>query len=309
MESTVYDVIIIGSGPGGMTAALYAARANLKVMLLEKGAPGGKMLTTAEIENWPGIIQVSGMQLAMDMYKQATEIGAQYAMGDVVDVVVNGEFRDVVLSDGTIHKTKTVIIATGTKERLLPAKGLVEAIGRGVSFCATCDGAFFKGKDVVVVGGGNSAIEESYHLSKLVNKITILVRKDHLRAEKILQTKLENCNNVEIKYHTELHEVCTDNGKVSGVQVLNNETQEITNLEAQGVFIYVGADPVSNMVTNLGILDEVGNIITDENMVTSVKGVYAIGDVRKKYLRQIVTATNDGAIAAQHLQAYLAKFE
>lgn len=309
MEQTIYDVIIIGSGPAGMMAATYTARANLKVLLLEKGAPGGKMMTTAEIENWPGVQMITGMQLSQDMYKQATALGAQYAMGDVKQVRINGDVREVVLTNETVYTGKTVLIATGTKERSLPAPGIKENLGRGVSFCAICDGAFFRGKDVVVVGGGNSAIEESYHLSKLVNKVTILVRKDYLRAEKLLQKKIESCDNIEILYNTEIVEVESENNKVSRIITIQNQTNETSSIEASGVFIYVGADPVSSMFQDLDICDEAGYIITDENMQTKIPGVYAIGDVRQKFLRQIVTATGDGAIAAQHLQNYLAHVE
>lgn len=309
MEQTIYDVVIIGSGPAGMMAATYTARANLSVLLLEKGAPGGKMMTTAEIENWPGAQMITGMQLSQDMYKQATALGATYAMGDVAEIRVVGNIREVVLTNGTVHNAKTVLIATGTKERSLPAPGVNENIGRGVSFCAICDGAFFRGKDVVVVGGGNSAIEESYHLAKLVNKVTILVRKDHLRAEKLLQKKLEACENIEILFNTEIVEVESENNKVSRIITVQNQTNEKATIEAAGVFIYVGADPVSQMFKALDICDEAGYIVTDENMQTKIPGIYAIGDVRQKFLRQIVTATGDGAIAAQHLQGYLAHSE
>lgn len=306
---TVYDVIIIGAGPAGMMAATYSARANLSVLLLEKGAPGGKMMTTAEIENWPGAAMVTGFQLSQDMYKQATAMGANYAMGDVKQVRVSGNVREVVLTNDTIYKGRTVLIATGTKERSLPAPGVKENLGRGVSFCAICDGAFFRGKDVVVIGGGNSAIEESYHLAKLVNKVTVLVRKDYLRAEKLLQKKLEACDNVEILYNTEIVEIESADNKVSRVITIQNQTNETKAIDVSGVFIYVGSDPVSSMFADLGICDDAGYIVTDENMQTAIPGIYAIGDVRQKFLRQIVTATGDGAIAAQHLQSYLAHTE
>lgn len=305
MEQTIYDVIIIGSGPGGMMTATYAGRANLNVLLLEKGAPGGKMLTTAEIENWPGIDMVTGMQLSQNMYQQAMAFGINYAMGDVKEVRVNGALREAVLTDGTVYAAKTIVVATGTREKSLPAPGVNENIGRGVSFCAICDGAFFRGKDVVVVGGGNSAIEESYHLAKLVNKVTLLVRKDYLRAEKLLQKKLAECDNVEILFHTELVEVKAENNKVSQIVTVNNQTNEQSVIDASGLFIYIGANPITPEFKDLTICDEQGYIITDENMQTSVPGIYAIGDVRQKFLRQIVTATGDGAIAAQHLQSYL----
>lgn len=305
METTIYDVIIVGSGPAGMMAATYAARANLSVLLIEKGAPGGKMMTTADIENWPGTVQISGMQLSQDMFKQATTFGATYQYGDVQAVRVNGDLREVVLTNETVFTGKTVVLATGTREKSLPAPGVNENIGRGVSFCAICDGAFFRGKDVVVIGGGNSAIEEAHHLAKLVNKVTILVRKDHLRAEKILQKKIEETENVEILFNTELVEVKTTDNKVSEIVTVNNVTQGQSSLSAEGLFIYIGANPVTSMFADLGICDDEGYIVTDENMQTKIPGIYAIGDVRQKFLRQIVTATGDGAIAAQHLQSYI----
>lgn len=305
MEQMIYDVIIIGAGPGGMMAATYASRANLSVLLLERGAPGGKMMTTAEIENWPGVEMITGMQLSQNMHKQATAFGATYAYGDVAEIKTTEAVKEVVLTNGTVHTGKTVIIATGTREKSLPAPGVNENVGRGVSFCAICDGAFFRGKDVVVIGGGNSAIEESHHLAKLVNKVTILVRKDHLRAEKILQEKILNCENIEIQYHTELVEVKTKDQKVAEIITVNNQTNEQGSIQAEGLFIYIGANPMTDNFKNLDICDEEGYIVTDENMQTKIPGIYAIGDVRQKFLRQIVTATGDGAIAAQHIQSYL----
>lgn len=297
MERQV-DLVVIGAGPAGLTAALYASRAGLKTMILESGAPGGKLVKTHQISNYPGVKTLAGTDLAMSMLEQATSFGAMYEYGDVEKVDAD---KKVYLSDGTVVEAKAVIVATGTKERLLNIPGEKENIGRGVSFCAVCDGAFFKDKDVVVIGGGNSALEESLYLTTFAKSVTIVIRRDVFRAEKQIQEQIEANEKIHIIKKHIPKEILSENGKVSGILLENVDTKETMTLNCQGIFPYVGQDPMSQCLESLDVLDERGYVLVDKNMETKVKGIYAAGDVLQKDLRQVVTATNDGAIAAQHI--------
>lgn len=297
MERQV-DLVVIGAGPAGLTAALYASRAGLKTMILESGAPGGKLVKTHQISNYPGVKTLAGTDLAMSMLEQATSFGAMYEYGDVKKIDAD---KKVYLSDGTVVEAKAVIVATGTKERLLNIPGEKENIGRGVSFCAVCDGAFFKDKDVVVIGGGNSALEESLYLTTFAKSVTIVIRRDVFRAEKQIQEQIEANEKIHIIKKHIPKEILSENGKVSGILLENVDTKETMTLNCQGIFPYVGQDPMSQCLESLDVLDERGYVLVDKNMETKVKGIYAAGDVLQKDLRQVVTATNDGAIAAQHI--------
>lgn len=297
MERQV-DLVVIGAGPAGLTAALYASRAGLKTMILESGAPGGKLVKTHQISNYPGVKTLAGTDLAMSMLEQATSFGAMYEYGDIEKVDAD---KKVYLSDGTVVEAKAVIVATGTKERLLNIPGEKENIGRGVSFCAVCDGAFFKDKDVVVIGGGNSALEESLYLTTFAKSVTIVIRRDVFRAEKQIQEQIEANEKIHIIKKHIPKEILSENGKVSGILLENVDTKETMTLNCQGIFPYVGQDPMSQCLAGLDVLDERGYVLVDKNMETKVKGIYAAGDVLQKDLRQVVTATNDGAIAAQHI--------
>lgn len=292
-----YDLVIIGAGPAGMAASVYGSRAGLKTLLLDNGAPGGKLIKTHKISNYPGVKELSGVELATSMFEQSTSFGAEYAYGDVEKVDAN---KKVTLSDGTIIEAKAVIVATGTKERLLHIPGEQENIGRGVSFCAVCDGAFFKNKDVVVIGGGNSALEESLFLTQFANKVTIVIRRDVFRAEKKIQEQIQANDKIEVIVKHIPKEILAENGKVSGIVFENVETKEPMTLSCQGIFPYVGQDPNTVCLEGLGVLDEKGYVIVDDSRQTKIPGLYAAGDVIQKELRQVVTATNDGAIAAQH---------
>ncbi|TLG77383.1 thioredoxin-disulfide reductase [Culicoidibacter larvae] len=305
----IYDVIIIGAGPAGMTAAVYASRAELKTLILEAGAPGGKMLKTMEIGNWPGIVEAKGPQLAMEMYKHSTAFGAKFDMGDVERIDLDGDIKVVKLANGKEFRAKTVIYATGTKERTLHIPGREKMEGRGISYCAICDGAFFRNRDVVVVGGGNSALEESLHLTSLVNKVYLIQIMDSFNAEKITVDKVMANDKIEIHMESEVIEVLERENKMGGVLVRNNKTGDVDEIMADGMFIYIGADPVTAPIAHLGITDEHGYILVNDKMETSVPGIYGAGDVNSKVLRQIVTAVNDGAIAAQEALAYIQKSE
>ncbi|MGM9913225.1 thioredoxin-disulfide reductase [Floccifex sp.] len=292
-----YDLVIVGAGPAGCTASLYASRAGLSTLLLDNGAPGGKLIKTFEIANYPGTGVLSGVDLAMKMFEQATAFGATYEYGDVAEITKD---KVVKLSDGQEIQAKAVLIATGTKERLLNIPGEKENIGRGVSFCAVCDGAFFKDKDVVVIGGGNSALEESMYLTKFAN-VTIVIRRDVFRAEKQIQEQVEANDKIKIITKHIPKEIVSENGKVSGIVLENVDTHETQTIPCSGIFPYVGQDPMTQSLKDLGVCDERGYVIVDKNMETCIPGIYAAGDVIQKDLRQVVTATNDGAIAAQHI--------
>ncbi|MGT2771550.1 thioredoxin-disulfide reductase [Streptococcus marimammalium] len=300
----MYDLIVIGAGPAGITAALYAARSNLKVATIEQGAPGGQMNNTADIENYPGFELISGPELSMKMYEPLAKMGVENIYGIVTSIEDKGSYK-IVKTDDNIYETKTVIIATGAKHRLLGAPGEDTFSSRGVSYCAICDGAFFRDQDLLVVGGGDSAVEESIFLARLAKSVTIVHRRDELRAQKVLQERAFTNDKIKFIWDTVVKEIKGDNVKVKSVVFENVKTKEITEQEFGGVFIYVGLIPVSSIVSNLGITDESGWIITDENMKTKIPGIFAVGDVRQKSFRQITTSVADGAIAAQNVYQYV----
>lgn len=300
----MYDTLIIGSGPAGMTAALYAARSNLKVGIIEQGAPGGQMNNTSEIENYPGYEHISGPELSMKMYEPLEKFNVEHIYGIVQSIENDGLIKRVVTEDETFE-AKTVILATGAKYRLLDVPGEEEYTSRGVSYCAVCDGAFFRNQDLLVVGGGDSAVEEAIYLTQFAKSVTIIHRRDELRAQKILQDRAFANEKIKFIWDSVVKEIKGGDVKVSGVTVENVKTGEISGHEFGGIFIYVGMNPVSNMVTGLGITDEAGWILTNNKMETSQSGIYAIGDVRQKDLRQIATAVGEGAIAGQGVYHYI----
>lgn len=304
-EEKKYDVIIIGAGPGGMTTALYASRANLKVVMLDRGAYGGNLNNTASIVNYSGFKDVQGPELAEKMYQGATQFGAEYAYGTVTKVEVDGANKKVTTDMGETYVAPVVVIGTGSDHRKLGVPGEEEFGGRGVSYCAVCDGAFFKGKHLVVVGGGDSAVEEGLYLTQLASKVTVLVRRCELRAQPMLQDEAKKNPKMEFVFNTSVTEIMGDDVKVTGVITHNNETGEDGELAADGVFIYVGNIPLTKPFADLGILDDQGWVKTDTVMRTSIPGIYAIGDVRETPLRQIATAVGDGAIAGQQVYQYI----
>ena len=299
-----YAVIVIGAGPGGMTGALYASRANLSVLMLDRGIYGGQMNNTAAIENYPGFKSVLGPDLAKDMYEGSTQFGAEYAYGSVTAIEDHGDHKIVKTDDGD-YETKAVIVATGSEYKKLGVPGEDKFGGRGVSYCAVCDGAFFKNREVVVIGGGDSAVEEGLYLAGLASKVTIIHRRDQLRAQKILQDRAFANDKIEFVWNTNVTEILGDDMKVTGVATKNNQTGETGEIAASGVFIYVGTLPMTDAFTDLGITDDAGWIKTNDHMATAVPGIFAIGDVRQKDLRQITTAVGDGGIAGQAVFSYL----
>ncbi len=298
----IYDVIICGGGPAGLTAAIYTTRANLKTLIIEASMPGGKLSKTFKIENYPGIETIMGADLAMQMMSHSMKFGAELEMGEIVKI----ENKEVFLSDGRSFKAKAVIVATGTNERQLQVKDADKYTGRGISYCAVCDGAFYKDKDVVVIGGGNSALEEALYLTELVSKITIVIRRDVFRAEESIVDKIKNNPKIEIVTKSVPHELITEENTVKGLTVRNVETGELRDIPCSGIFPYIGADPATSFLPE-SILNENGYIKAKEDMSTDIDGIFAAGDVIVKNLRQVVTACGDGAVAANSVIKYLQK--
>jgi thioredoxin reductase (NADPH) len=306
-EQELYDVIIVGAGPAGMTAAVYTSRANMSTLLLDRGQPGGQMNNTEDVENYPGYDHILGPDLSIKMFEHAQKFGAKYAYGNVTRVEDGDPYKKVIVGDKE-YLAKAVIVATGTKYRKLGIPGEEKLSGRGVSWCAVCDGAFFKDKELVVVGGGDSAVEEAGFLTKFASKVTIVHRRDQLRAQPILQQRAFDNPKIDFIWHHTVEAILGED-KVTGVRLKNTQTGEEHDFPCDGVFIYIGMDPISDIVKDLGILNENGYIVTDEEMKTKVEGIFAAGDVREKTLRQIVTATGDGSIAAISAQHYVEELE
>ena len=301
-----YDMIIVGGGAAGLTAAIYARRAGLKVLVLEAFAPGGKLIKTFEIENWPGLRKASGSQLAYDIYEQAMALGTTYLYEKAVQIENAAEkIKTVVCESGKRFNAPAVIIATGTVERTLGIPGEQEMIGRGISFCAVCDAAFYRNKPVVIVGAGNSAFEESLYLAEFASHVTILARSDRYAAEAISQKKVFANDKITVLPFRTSQEVIIANNRVAGMRVLNTTTNTEEIISARGIFPYIGADPVTGFVQQLGITNDHGYLQVQGDMSTAISGIYGAGDVCAKVLRQVVTATNDGAIAAQSALKYL----
>mgnify|MGYP000879756506 FL=1 len=299
----MYDTIIIGAGPAGMTAALYAARSNLKVALIEGGLPGGQMNNTSDIENYPGYANISGPELAEKMFEPLENLGVEHLYGFVENIEDHGDIKKVITDDEEFE-TRTVIVATGSKHRLLGVPGEEELNSRGVSYCAVCDGAFFRDQDLLVVGGGDSAVEEAIFLTQFAKSVTIVHRRDELRAQKVLQDRAFANEKINFIWDSVVKEIKGEN-RVESIVIENVKTNQVTEHAFGGVFIYVGLDPVSEFTKDLQIQDESGWIVTDDHMKTSVAGVFAVGDVRQKDLRQVTTAVGDGAIAGQEAYKYI----
>ncbi|MFD2171948.1 thioredoxin-disulfide reductase [Tumebacillus lipolyticus] len=305
---TLYDVIIIGGGPAGMAAGLYAGRANLKVAMIERGMPGGQAATTHLIENYPGVESVDGPSLSMTMHKQAEDFGTEMITAEVERIEdADKKIKKVLTSRGEFL-TKTIILATGAEPRKLGAPGEEELRGRGVSYCATCDGAFFREKELVVVGGGDSAVEEGIYLTRHASKVTIIHRRDSLRAQKILQDRAFKNEKISFIWDTVVESI-EGEGKVQKLKIKNTKTGETGEYAADGVFIYVGMVPNTKFFSDLPILNEAGYVLTNSKMETKIPGIFAAGDGRETVLRQVVTATADGAVAAFYAGHYVEMWE
>ena len=302
----VYDMVIIGGGPGGYTAALYAARAGLKTVVLEKLSAGGQMALTSQIDNYPGFPEgVDGFTLAEQMQQGAERFGAESELTEVYSVDLKADPKVIETDEGTFYG-KTVVIATGAGPRELGVAGEKELTGRGVNYCAHCDGMFYKGKTVVVVGGGNSAAADAMYLSRLCEKVIVVHRRDTLRATKVYHEPLMEAENVEFRWNSTVSKLLSS-GKVTGVVLTDVNTGEETEVPCDGVFVSIGRKPATALVAQQLELDQGGYIVADETTKTNIPGVYAVGDVRTKELRQIVTAVADGAAAAHAAEQYLAE--
>lgn len=297
-SSELYDLIIVGGGPAGLSAGIYAMRAALKTVLVELGVHGGQMAMSDEVENYPGFIHISGAELSMKFSEHAQSYGLETLSEEVTAVEPGLDYHTVRLGDGRELKTLSVIIATGGSPRKLGVPGENEYYGKGVSYCAVCDGFFFRGKTVVVVGGGDSAVEESLYLSKIVKKVYLVHRRDSLRAGMILQKRLMKEPNVEIVWDTVLNEIKADEGGVNAVLMENLKTGEQRLLDTDGVFIFIGFNPNNSLVPAGTKMNADGYVVTDDTCATQDPGVYVVGDLREKYARQIVVSASDGCIAA-----------
>jgi len=299
-----YDVIVIGAGPGGLTAALYASRANLSVLILDRGLYGGQMNNTDAIDNYPGFTEIKGPELGEKMYNSVMKFGSEFEYGDVQSVTIDGDNK-VVKTDTGEYSAPALIIATGADHRHLNVPGEEEYSGKGVSYCAVCDAAFFKDEDIAVIGGGDSAIEEGIYLAQSAKSVTVIHRRDQLRAQPTLQKRAFANDKINFIWNGITESIDGDGQRVTGVTYKDKETGEEKQLATRGVFIYVGVIPQTAPFKELGITDEQGWIPTDDHMRTKVDGIFALGDVRAKDLRQIANAVGDGSIAGQAAYNYL----
>ena len=305
MNARLYDMVIIGGGPGGYTAALYAARAGLRVVVLEKLSAGGQMALTQEIDNYPGFEDgIDGFELGEKMQNQAQRFGAETEYAEVTALDLAADPKVIETSEGTFYG-KTVVIATGANPRELGLAGERELVGRGLAYCAACDGMTVRGKTAVVVGGGNSAAEDALLLSRIAQKVILVHRRDTLRATKVYHEPLEKAENVEFRWNTAVEELLSEK-KLTGLRLRDLKTGAVSDLACDGVFVSIGRTPVTELVRGQLALDAGGYIVADETTATSLPGGYAVGDVRTKLLRQVVTAVSDGAVAVHLAEEYLA---
>jgi len=306
--NTPYDIVIIGGGPAGLTAGIYASRARMKTLLMEKAFCGGQVLITDKVENFPGFPEgISGPDLADTMVKQAARFGLEIKTTEAKGVTLKkGGVFGVRLGESEEIQSLSLIIATGARWNMLGVPGEEEFKGRGVSYCATCDGPLFKGKEVVVVGGGDTALEDALFLAKFARKVTIVHRRDRLRAAKILQERASANDTIRLRFNSVACGIIGEN-VVKGVRVKDVKTGDEDVLKCDGVFVLIGITPNSNIIKDIVRLDEKGYIVTDCDMMTSKSGIFACGDVIRKVLRQIVTATGEGATAAFSAEQYVAR--
>ena len=292
----LYVVIIIGAGISGMTSAIYLKRYNLKILLLEKEIPGGQITKASTIENYPGIIKISGTEFSSSLLNQLNNLGIKVNYEEVINIKDENNIKKVETKSNK-YQTKKIIIATGRKPKSLNI-GEEKYIGKGISYCATCDGMFYKNQNVIVIGGGNSALEESIYLSNICKHVTIINRSNKLKADEYLKQQVENIKNIEIIYNDEIELIKSQEDKITGIKTKNNK-----HLECSAIFIYIGLIP--NIIDIKNLNQENGYIIVDKNEQTNIKGIYAVGDVIKKELYQLITAASEGAIAANHIKKEL----
>ncbi len=295
----MFDIIVIGMGISGITAGIYAKRSNLNVLLLDKSAPGGLLNNIDMISNYPGFSDIKGVDLAFNLFEQVQNVGVPYKLENVTSLEKQ-DTKFIVTTDNSKYEAKNIILATGTRPKFLGLDNEKDLLGRGLSTCAVCDGTFYKGKDVCVVGNGNSALQESLYLSKIVNKIYLLNRKDTFKGEDYLIDKVKSTPNIEIVSNVSIKEYNETDGKIESVILSNDE-----EIKCSGVFIYIGYKANTDLVNNFNITNEDGRVIVDNNMETSVKGLFATGDVNDKSPYQLISAANDGMIAAMYIDKHI----
>lgn len=295
----MFDIIVIGMGISGITAGIYAKRSNLNVLLLDKSAPGGLLNNIDMISNYPGFSDIKGVDLAFNLFEQVKNVGVPYKLENVTSLEKQ-DTKFIVTTDNSKYEAKNIILATGTRPKFLGLDNEKDLLGRGLSTCAVCDGTFYKGKDVCVVGNGNSALQESLYLSKIVNKIYLLNRKDTFKGEDYLIDKVKSTPNIEIVSNVSIKEYNETDGKIESVILSNDE-----EIKCSGVFIYIGYKANTDLVNNFNITNEDGRVLVDNNMETSVKGLFATGDVNDKGPYQLISAANDGMIAAMYIDKHI----
>jgi len=298
LENEMYDLVIVGGGPAGLSAGIYAMRAAMHTVLIEKGMPGGQIALTKDVENYPGIEEVGGFELCEKFLNHAKRYNLEIRENEVTCVEPGVDFHEVVLADGTRLHTHAVILAPGGSARKLGVPGEMEQYGKGVSYCATCDGFFFRGKTVVVVGGGDTALEDALYLSKICAKVYLVHRRDEFRGSRILQQRVFAESRITLVLSSVLENIVADDQGVTGVKVKNVQTEETQYIATDGVFIFVGFLPNNGLVPSGVKMNASGYVITDEKCETSLPGVFAVGDLRQKYANQIVLAAADGCVAA-----------
>lgn len=297
----MYDIVIIGAGPAGLTAAIYALREEKKVVILEKETIGGKITSSSKVENYPGFKSISGMDLANNLYEQVIDLGGEINIEEVLSIE-NGKVKKVITDENT-YETKSIIIASGSKYKTLNLDNEEDLIGNGISFCTVCDGSFYKNKNVCVVGGANSALNSALYLSKICNKVYLIVRGPKLKGDKKVIDDVLSANNIEVLYNATVNEYVLDNDELVGVEVKSDECEK--KLDVEGVFLAIGQSPEIEYLNNLVKVDENNYIVASENCMTNIDGIFVAGDVRKKDVRQLTTAVSDGTNAAINAINYL----
>lgn len=304
--ASLYDLIILGGGPGGYTAALYGARSGMSVLVLEKLSAGGQMGLTTQIDNYPGFPEgIDGFSLGQQMQQSAERFGAKTLLAEVTAVSLQTPIKEITTSEGTFQ-ARAVILATGATPRMLGLEGEQALTGRGVNYCAACDGMFYKGKSVAVVGGGNSAVADALLLSRVAKKVTLIHRRDSLRASKVYEQPLKQAENLSIRWNTTVSQLLHGD-RLTGLALQDVQTGETSDLACDGVFVSIGRSPASALFQGQVTIDQAGYIQADESTRTNLPGVFAVGDVRTKPLRQIVTAVADGAVAVHYAEEFLAQ--
>ena len=307
MKEHIYDLIIIGGGPGGISAAIYAARANLDILVLEKTYAGGQIASTDKMENYLGFKSISGMEFGERLEEHLTSAGVEITFEEVTEMNLKGVIKKITTTENTYH-SRTVILAMGAQPRMLGVPGEAELRGRGVSYCATCDGAFFRDRDVAVIGGGDTACDEAMYLAGLCSKVYLVHRRDKLRARGVIAEKVKNHPRIEVVWDSTIEEITAEN-VVTGINVKNKITGAVRHIPISGLFVAVGIVPQTDLVRDQFGMSEGESIDTDQCMRTSIQGVFAVGDIRSTPLRQVITAAADGALAVYGVQEYLIENE